>query len=836
MWELTLGQMRASRSRLVAAGLAIVIGTGFLAATLSSNAILEAGLRDTITARYAQADLVATNDGPNFTLKDNLITKLEDQRSIAAAAFAEQSWAWPSDLSTSTGLPITVSTPARALQPFTLLSGALPTTDREIAIAHVVAKNYDLAIGDTLRLDGDDHATDWTITGTVGNRGPAFSDVNDISVVTPAGFNAARGQGDTPTFSTILIDVAEGASVDDTVTLAHKILGADSRVRTRHAAADAAVAAHTGNNYIFGKVLVAFAILALVVTGLVIANTFAVLVAQRTRTLALLRCVGADIRQIRRTVLIEGMLLGFGASVLGVVSGFACAQAALLIMARVAPSVPLPATVPVTALAVIAPVIAGTFVTVVACLLPAREATRIKPLAALRPEIAQRGKATVGPVRRWGSLTLAMGGFTLLGTGVAIGDRSPTLGLALGVLGGAVSFLGVAWGAVLWLVPASRALAVVVRRGGPEARLAAANALRNPRRTAATSTALLIGTTLVSMMTVGATTASATLTHELDAQFPFDAIVNLYAPDGELPTTAEITATTTHINAVTDVAAAAGALLISQNDVSGITVGGNGLLALNDPNPDVLKRLGIDKLPDGTVTVSRANVDRYGIEAGTKVIIGSGLQAVTRTLRVVDGTFTGAVTGPVDPKAVSVDDTLAVCIVTYADGANVNDVVAEIDNAVSASHWTNSMASERGQIETVISVMLAFVVGLLAVAIVIALIGVTNTLSLSVLERKRETATLRSIGLSARQLRSMLAVEGIFIALVGTLCGIGLGFIYGWAGSLTVLMSFAHVVIAVPWLHTAIIIAVGVSAGLLASLIPARSAMKDSPVEALGIE
>ena len=135
-----------------------------------------------------------------------------------------------------------------------------------------------------------------------------------------------------------------------------------------------------------------------------------------------------------------------------------------------------------------------------------------------------------------------------------------------------------------------------------------------------------------------------------------------------------------------------------------------------------------------------------------------------------------------------------------------------------------------------ISVILAFVMGLLAVAIVIALIGVTNTLSLSVLERKRETATLRSIGLSARQLRSMLAVEGIFIALVGTLCGIGLGFIYGWAGSLTVLMSFAHVVIAVPWLHTAIIIAVGVSAGLLASLIPARSAMKDSPVEALGIE
>ena len=145
-------------------------------------------------------------------------------------------------------------------------------------------------------------------------------------------------------------------------------------------------------------------------------------------------------------------------------------------------------------------------------------------------------------------------------------------------------------------------------------------------------------------------------------------------------------------------------------------------------------------------------------------------------------------------------------------------------------------AAQAAQFRQVVDVILGIVVGLLAVAVVIALIGVTNTLSLSVIERTRESATLRAIGLSKEQLRGMLAVEGVLIAGVGAILGIVLGLVFGWAGAATALSVMGDVRYAVPWADMGIVLAVALVAGLLASVLPARAAARTSPVAALGVE
>jgi putative ABC transport system permease protein len=164
--------------------------------------------------------------------------------------------------------------------------------------------------------------------------------------------------------------------------------------------------------------------------------------------------------------------------------------------------------------------------------------------------------------------------------------------------------------------------------------------------------------------------------------------------------------------------------------------------------------------------------------------------------------------------------------------AGVQDVVADSGEAVGVA----GAAVERASYEQVIDTMLGIVLGLLAVAVVIALIGVANTLSLSVIERRRESATLRAIGLSRSQLRGMLAIEGMLISGVGAVLGVVLGLVYGWAGSAAALGVMGDVVLAVPWREIVLVLLVAAVAGLVASVVPARTAVRTSPVEALATE
>jgi putative ABC transport system permease protein len=256
----------------------------------------------------------------------------------------------------------------------------------------------------------------------------------------------------------------------------------------------------------------------------------------------------------------------------------------------------------------------------------------------------------------------------------------------------------------------------------------------------------------------------------------------------------------------------------------------------------------VDGLGDATVVVGEGLAEDLGITDGDTTTLtglaadGSALagDGVRRTAVVTPLGYGMAVTPgtwadlDVDASSGMVNDE---AWVRLADDADPGVVVPAVQDALSdTAVLVAGAAVERAMYEQVIDTLLAVVVGLLAVAVVIALIGVANTLSLSVIERRRESATLRVIGLSRRRLRGTLAIEGVLIAGVGAALGIVLGVVYGWAGAATVLGVIGEVSLDVPWGHVAVVLAVSVVAGFLASVLPGRSAARTSPVAALAVD
>jgi putative ABC transport system permease protein len=298
-------------------------------------------------------------------------------------------------------------------------------------------------------------------------------------------------------------------------------------VQTTEAVATAKTAAQTGGqDLVFLVFVMTFAAIALLIAAMVITNTFQVLIAQRTRALALLRCIGAGTGQLYRSVLLEAAILGAVASAVGILTGALLVQATLVVAPNIDLGVPLPATVTLTWQSVVLPLVVGMGVTVLAALAPARSATRVAPLVALRPSDAPTLRARSGRARLVVSLLALVGGFALLGLGVFLGmEGAPQFGLVAAVGGGAVAFFGVVLSAVLWLPRVAAVLGALVARTGPASRLAVANTLRNPRRTAATSTALLIGVTLVTMVSTGAASARMSADSLLDEEYPYDVSV-----------------------------------------------------------------------------------------------------------------------------------------------------------------------------------------------------------------------------------------------------------------------------------------------------------------------
>lgn len=821
MLRLTLASIRLYRRRYTATALAIILGVAFCAATFAATAAAKRGLGDALAAQYSAADVVVR---PNTgSVREATAAQVADLPEVSAVTVADNAWLpvqWadtPGDSYTSIGEIAT----AASLRWQRLAEGAFPKGADQVVLSEALAERHGVSVGDTVDVSIRSRPFSAEVVGLV--ESIKGGDAPEVFVADGVVDDWRRVGGT----SELLVKAASGSSPDD-VAAAVSAAGVAGQVLTTDEARTEATSSLTDDIDLLGLMFQAFAAIALFVAGLVIANTFTIVLAQRSRDLALMRCVGALRRQVLTTVLAEAVVLGLAASLAGVGVGLGLAAALVAVLNQT--SVPVPMTLAVPGLAVLAiPFLLGAAITVLAAIGPARRATRVAPLAALRPDQPVTVRSAPGAVRVVAGLLFGAVGGAIL---VLAMQRSSLL---LGVAGGGVSFFGVL---VLGPVIVPAILRVVgwvqgmlPRRlnGGVPASLSIANSLRNPRRTAATTSALLIGVTLISVLTVGASSLSASATAAVDHNNPVDVVVS--ANDGISP---EI------VQRITDTDGVASAVTIEGKSV---TIKGRDVVVASvsqDQVDDVVRDAALRgrlassaraEVPWGSsdlisfrgaddVTLPGIDGDAISVRATTSTLPEGPILVPAEVLAKVKGTpVTGAMWLRIDPD----QDARAL----MAD----LDAIATDDGGIGITGGY----LERSTIDRALDIMLLIASALLGMAVVIALVGVGNTLSLSVIERSREQALLRALGMTRVQQRAMLASEAALMALVAAGLGVALGIGFGYAATVTAIGNVTEqsAVLDVPWQRLGLVVVGALVAGLLASLMPARRAAKITPASAL---
>ncbi|WP_409483960.1 FtsX-like permease family protein [Arsenicicoccus dermatophilus] len=813
--SLAAANVRGQGRRLVSVLVAIAVSVAFVTACLALSDSLSERLTRDVRATVGASAVVVTGPGRDGTVPPALVEQLraahpDTEVRAVATGFVRQLVGGREAFLALRSVPRLSSTT-------TLEAGRLPAAG-EIALAADAARSRDLAIGQVVRLKPlpDGQVRDLRLVGLVHPGADAVDATGN-----PWGFLPERDLW-TLTGTTGYRAVYAGNGATDAARLKTAVAALPAAksltVRTGAEERDARMADLGSEVAVITSALLVFAIIATFVAMLVIANTFAILVAQRTRQLALLRCIGAERRQVRGSVVVEAVLVGVVGSLVGVGLGLALAAGAVRLSAGTPMDLGGLTAAPATLLV---PPVVGVLVTLVAALMPARAATRVTPLAALRPQPASRGRRVARTRLVLGALG-AVAGTVLL----VLGARAHSM--ALGVPGGLVSFVGIMLLAPV-VVPALAALVggIPARLWGVPGALAVDNSRRNPARAAATASALLVGVTLITMTTVAAASATRSGNDSLDRRYPVDATVQaakgLTAADLATVRRSRVVEQAALVTRLHPTLSIAGRDPQAE-DVTGITH------AAGQVSRRARSLAGLD---DGTVLLT----PQTGARTGDRVRLTQGGRTIELRAHVGDEhpstpVVTAATARRLDPAAPAA---AWVRLVPGADAAAIAERLAT-DTAQIPGSQTASVAGQRAELQRVMDTALMVVTGLLAFSVLIALVGIGNTLGLSVLERTQESGLLRALGLERRQLRAMLGLEALTLAGVGTLVGLALGVGYGVAAAHAALGGDLTVAIDIPWARLALVAAVALAAGWAASVIPAHRAARVSPSAALATE
>jgi putative ABC transport system permease protein len=578
-------------------------------------------------------------------------------------------------------------------------------------------------------------------------------------------------------FTAIWVTTKPGVSQDELRAQVAKALPSGVEAVTGDAAAKKAATQIQKALGFINTFLLVFAAVALVVGSFLIINTFSILVAQRGRELALFRALGASRRQVGRSVLFEALVIGLVGSAVGLGLGLVLAVGIKALFGQLGLDLS-EAGLALRPRTVIASFAIGTLMTLFAAYLPARRAGRVPPVAAMRDDV----ESAEGGLRKRvlvGGVLIALG-VALLGLGLFTSVPKATYWVGGGIF---CVVIGVALTSPLVGRPLIAGVGWLYRKVfGAVGLMAQENAQRNPRRTAATASALMIGVTLVSMMAVFGASAKASVDKAINKEFVADYVVSNAVG---MPFSMTI---------VDDVRKLPGVGKVSPVRMAGVTVNG-GRQWVNAIDPATVADLLPTKVTAGSLTtlrtdqiaVSKSIADfahlslgqRLPVEfAGTKKDYTIGAIYERNTLMGTDVTFTNdGLVGLGMPAETSL------AYVVRAPGASAPAVKAELDKAladlptVTVKDQGEFAAEQRKPIDQVLFLIYA----LLGLAVVIAILGIINTLSLSVIERTREIGLLRAVGLSRVQLRRMLRLESVVIALLGAALGVGLGIAFGIA-------------------------------------------------------
>lgn len=850
MWKVTWRNLWARKVRLLLSGLAVVLGVAFVAGTFiftdamsgSFDKIIEGSTADVEVAFEGANDFDSGQDSrllpasvvdelralpgaesvhPNNTLTSVFAIgpngKVIGGNGPPGLAFG------PTDAKSITDIPVLAVT-----------KGEYPDAPFEVALDKKTADKAEVEIGDEFKIvtPAEDPVMDVTLTGLVEFGGGTGLNGATLTVFDQK-FMQDQFFGGQDGYMAVALNAKDGVSQTELRDQAQRVLPEGAKAQTGDAYVEKQ---KNGLEQIFTFlrwILLAFAAVSLVVGIFMIINTFSILVAQRSRELALLRSMGASRRQVLVTVIVEALAVGVVGSLIGLGAGYLLARGlALVFGSRGLDMDGASFVLDVDAIAWSLSV--GILVTLVAAILPAVRASRIPPIQALRDDVALPEAA--------------------LHRRVIVAAVLAVLGIAVMVLGfladsaSALSLVGI--GMLLVLIAAAMVSPILARPViwlfgtvyrslyGMVGRLATQNSMRNPRRTAATASALMIGLTVVGLFSVFASSIAASTSkaveEQVTSQFIIRSVVGQqpFAPSyaekaRELPGVAAVAPFRSVINA--------------KLDGDGVFLGATDPTALADALQLPMVAGGLSALGPGRMLVGERLAESDGLEVGDKVTLElQGGEQELEVAGVID------ISGAMQADVLVTLDTLekggpapldSMVFITAEPGADLDQIREGLEGIVDESPLvtvTDPEALVDAQKDQ-INQILYFVYGLLGLAIVIAVLGIISTLWLSVIERTREVGLLRAVGLSRSQLRRMIRLEAVVVAVFGALLGLLLGVAFG-AGIIYALRDQGLTEFAVPWGRLLLFVLLAGVVGVLASLFPAHRAAKLDVLKAIATE
>ncbi|MDX3750517.1 ABC transporter permease [Streptomyces sp. AK08-02] len=844
----------AHKGRMALSAVAVLLSVGFVCGTLvftdtmntTFDKLFSTTSSDvTVSPKAAKSDDTPQNGVPE-SLPASVLAKAQQAQGVKSAEGAVSSMnvtvvnSDNENMGSTTGAPTIAGNWTRNdLRSMEITSGHAPRGPTEVMVDADTADKHHLKMGDELRTIAQ--------TGDIRAR---IVGIATFKVTNPGAavvyFDTATAQrellGATGRFTQLNVTAADGVTDTRLKRNVTQALTADGvfKVQTQKEFSDESRQGIGQFMNVIKYAMLGFAGIAFLVGIFLIINTFSMLVAQRTREIGLMRAIGSSRKQVNRSVLVEALLLGFVGSILGVAAGVGIAIGLMKLMAMAGMNLStddltVKVTTPVIGL------VLGVVVTVLAAYLPARRAGKVSPMAALR-DAGTPADGKAGLVR--GLIGLALtgaGGFALYLAASA--DKASDGSLVLGA-GVVLSLLGFVIIGPLLAGGVVRVLSAVLLRGfGPVGRLAERNALRNPRRTGATGAALMIGLALVACLSVVGSSMVASATSELDASVGADFIVEgnqRIVPQAEQAM--QRTPGLTHVTRYKEV------------EVTLTPPTGKGektqLTAADPTYASDLRR----------TTVSGTLSAAYGNDA---MSLGSGYAKdhgvkVGETMTVA---FKGGSTAKLRVAAITDDDVaidkgsqyLSIATMEkYLPAAKVPPSSLMFASAKKGQEETayaalkkaldpypqydvRNQADYKQELKDQIGQLLNMVYGLLALAIIVAVLGVVNTLALSVVERTREIGLMRAIGLSRLQMRRMIRLESVVIALFGALLGLGLGM--GWGATAQRLLALEGLkVLEIPWVTIGGVFVGSAFVGLIAALVPAFRAGRMNVLNAIATD
>jgi putative ABC transport system permease protein len=718
--------------------------------------------------------------------------------------------------------------------PLTLVEGAWPSGN-EVVIDGATADKEGFKVGDTVGAQGRGPVEDLRISGIV-----KFGSVSTIGGATLAGFDLPTAQrifAREGKLDEIAVAAKPGVTETQLATELRSVLPENTQVRT--AADQAKDDAEDTNEFIsfLRTFLLSFGGIALFVGAFVIANSLSITIAQRTRELATLRTVGASRRQVLRSILIESVVVGVLASIVGLFLGLGLAKGLFWLFDAIGFTLPNSGLIFETRTIIVALVV-GIAVTIGASLRPAIRATRVPPIAAVR-EGATLPESRFARFRTPAALILAAIGFGLVIYGLfGSGLGTATILLSMGV-GALLVFVGVALFASK-LVPGLATFLgwPTARLGGAAGQLARGNAKRNPQRTASTAAALMIGLALVTLVAVLGQGIRSSFTGAVDKIFVSDYAITAQNNFSPIPTdAAEAAARAPHAEAVASVRAGQALVFGKVESVTAVTPDAGDAIALDwtDGSQAVFGQLG-----ENGAFIDDGFADKHNLAIGSpvKITVPSGTVVPLVIKGIFDPPAGGSPFGIVTFSSATFDR-------NYDQPENLFSFVKmrggitdantqELDNAL--KNFPNAKAQTRDQFKdnqvSFLNNILNVLYILLALSVIVSLFGIINTLVLTVFERTREIGTLRAVGMTRRQVRRMIRYESIITALIGAVLGIVLGIVL--AALLTARVDFINFDVPVGQIIAFAIAAIIV--GILAAILPARRAARLNILNALQYE